>query len=216
MSIPYNPSTDFSAKDDMVSTNPAKILSGVPFDVEFGAISAAFQLAAPALSPTFTGNATFNNVAINGTTDVGALSADTIAVTTVNGTTPSTWDATTATVNAGAAGWDTTKTTVDSNSSNWNTAYGWGNHADAGYLTSFTDTTYAAGTNLNLSGNTFNLDTSIGGLDDVDTAVLSIGGWQVKLEGNNLVFAYGGSDKLKIDTSGNITASGDVTAFGSP
>jgi hypothetical protein len=36
------------------------------------------------------------------------------------------------------------------NSSNWNTAYGWGNHASAGYLTSYTDT------NEFVTGATFN------------------------------------------------------------
>ena len=42
-------------------------------------------------------------------------------------------------------------------SSNWNTAYGWGNHASAGYLTSYTDTntTYTAGTGLTLTGTVF-------------------------------------------------------------
>ena len=29
---------------------------------------------------------------------------------------------------------------IDNNSSNWNTAYSWGNHANAGYLTSYTET----------------------------------------------------------------------------
>ena len=32
---------------------------------------------------------------------------------------------------------------VTDNSSNWNTAFGWGNHASAGYLTSFTETSHA-------------------------------------------------------------------------
>jgi len=45
------------------------------------------------------------------------------------------------------------------NSDQWNTAYGWGNHASAGYLTSYTDTntTYSAGTGISLSGTTFSL-----------------------------------------------------------
>ena len=45
------------------------------------------------------------------------------------------------------------------NSANWNTAYGWGNHASAGYLTSYTDTntTYSAGTGVTLTGTTFSL-----------------------------------------------------------
>ena len=41
--------------------------------------------------------------------------------------------------------WGTNKKIWDSgnltnNSANWNTAHGWGNHADEGYLTSYTDT----------------------------------------------------------------------------
>ena len=45
------------------------------------------------------------------------------------------------------------------NSTNWNTAYGWGDHASAGYLTSYTDTntTYSAGTGITLTGTTFSL-----------------------------------------------------------
>jgi len=45
------------------------------------------------------------------------------------------------------------------NSTNWNTAFGWGNHASAGYLTSYTDTntTYTAGGGLTLTGTTFSL-----------------------------------------------------------
>ena len=39
------------------------------------------------------------------------------------------------------------------NSTNWNTAYGWGNHASAGYVT--TNTTYSAGTGITLTGTTF-------------------------------------------------------------
>jgi len=41
------------------------------------------------------------------------------------------------------------------NSDQWNTAYGWGNHASAGYVT--TNTTYSAGTGITLTGTTFSL-----------------------------------------------------------
>lgn len=234
MSIVYNKLTNFTAKDTMGSTNPDKILSGVPFDAEFNAISAAFQLAAPEFSPTFTGMATFNNVTINGTTAVGAVTASSAVVSgsitaaTVNGSTTSTWDTAAATVTAKEAGWDATKSTVDTKEANWDAtettvnagaanwdeAYSWGDHALAGY--SGSDTTYSGGTNITLSGTTFNLDSSLTGLTDVTTSAVSIGSWEIKLEGSNLVFRYGGTDKFKIDTSGNTTASGNVTAYGSP
>ena len=51
------------------------------------------------------------------------------------------------------------------NSNNWNAAYGWGNHADAGYLTSETDSQRLSisGTTLTISnGNSVTLPTSIG------------------------------------------------------
>lgn len=64
--------------------------------------------------------------------------------------------------------------TIRTNASNGNTAYGWGNHANAGYLTGITkamvttalgytppqqdtNTTYSAGSGLSLSGTTFSL-----------------------------------------------------------
>jgi len=48
-------------------------------------------------------------------------------------------------------------------STQWNTSYGWGNHASAGYLTSYTDTntTYTAGSGITLTGTSFSLTTAI-------------------------------------------------------
>ena len=47
------------------------------------------------------------------------------------------------------------------NSDNWNTAYGWGNHASAGYVTTDTNTTYSAGTGVTLSGTTFSIGQAV-------------------------------------------------------
>ena len=69
------------------------------------------------------------------------------------------------------------------NKSNYDTAYGWGNHASAGYLTSYTDTntTYSAGTGVTLTGTTFSLtDTNAklnltgGTLDNGTSTTLSV------------------------------------------
>jgi hypothetical protein len=76
MSITYDKSTDFTSKDSMATTNPDKVLSGVPFDFEFDAISAAFEQAAPTLDATFTGTTT----------------TDILVATTVNGSTTTNWD----------------------------------------------------------------------------------------------------------------------------
>ena len=50
------------------------------------------------------------------------------------------------------------------NSSNWDTAYGWGNHASAGYLTSYTETdpVYVASSWYSTTNNSSNWDTAYG------------------------------------------------------
>ena len=39
--------------------------------------------------------------------------------------------------------------------------------------------------------------------------------WSFALSGNNLVIKYGGVGKAKLDTSGNLTVTGNITAYGS-
>ena len=197
MSITYTPQTNFTAKDTMGSTNPDKILSGVPFDAEFTAISASFQLAAPALNPVFSGTVT----------------ADALTANTINGSVSSDWDVAAATVTSKEGGWDSTKATVDGGADNWNTAYGWGNHADAGYAVS--DTTYTGGNNITISAGAINLDSAPVGLTDVGTAKVTLGSWEIKLSGSDLVFCYGGTNLLKMATDGTFVAEGNVTAYGS-
>jgi len=50
-----------------------------------------------------------------------------------------------------------------------------------------------------------------------DTVTLDTGAsdWQFSVVSNNLIISYGGTAKMKLDTSGNLTVVGDVTAFGS-
>ena len=78
------------------------------------------------------------------------------------------------------------------------------------------DTTYTAGTNLALSGTTFNLKASLTGLTDVATSAVSIGDWEIKLDGNDLRFVYNGTDAFKITTTGAVVAKDEITAFGAP
>jgi len=70
-----------------------------------------------------------------------------------------------------------------------------------------------AGTTLDVSGSG-DID---GGLDIGTTLKMSAGAsdWTVKIVGNNLIFDYAGNNRMKLDTSGNLTVTGDVTAFGS-
>ena len=253
MSITYNPARVFADKDTMGSTNPAKVLRGGEFDTEFNSIKAAFQLAAPSLNAALTGTTTAVALDVS-----GALTAGSAAVTgaltagTVNGTTTSTWDATSSTVTAKEAGWDATKAKVDADSAGWDTtdtvvsagAVNWDaayddkvnsasfntgtgvltlNQQDGGTVTaslegrySTTDTTYTGGTNITLSGTTFNLDSSLTGLTDVTTSAVSIGSWEIKLDGNDIRFVYAGVDKMRLTTGGALITSGDITATGAP
>ena len=78
------------------------------------------------------------------------------------------------------------------------------------------DTTYTAGTNLTLSGTTFNLNASLTGLTDVTTSAVSIGDWEIKLDGSDLRFVHNGTDAFKITTAGAVIAKDEITAFGAP
>ena len=57
-----------------------------------------------------------------------------------------------------------TYTIVTDNSTNWDTAYSWGNHASAGYLTSYTETdpVYTASSWYSTTNNSTNWDTAYG------------------------------------------------------
>ena len=131
MSITYTPATNFTAKDSMATTNPDKVLSGVPFDFEFTAIQAAFQLAAPTLNPTFT----------------GTLTADAIVATTVNGSDTANWDTAYSWgdhaglyIPAGGPAGDF----VEGDKAKLDEAYGWGDHSTVGYLTTEADPVFTA------------------------------------------------------------------------
>lgn len=57
--------------------------------------------------------------------------------------------------------------------------------------------------------------------DDINASIatsISLTGatsdWKFSLSGNDLIISYGGTAKAKLDTSGNLTVTGDITAFG--
>ena len=55
----------------------------------------------------------------------------------------------------------------------------------------------------------------IGTLDTTNNDFLpQIGPWQLALTGNDLLFKYDGTSKMKLTSGGNLTVTGDVTAFG--
>lgn len=134
---------------------------------------------------------------------------------------------------------------LSSERTDWNTAYNWGNHATAGYVstsgTGATGTwgisvtgnaatattasncsrTITAGTNLTGGGalttnRTINLSSSLTGLTEVETTNISIGSWDIQLDGSDLRFRYNNVDVFRITTSGALIAKDNITAYGSP
>jgi hypothetical protein len=70
MSISYNITTNFGAKDGLPSNDPNKVIRGSEHTVEFESIKTAFQQAAPTANPTFTGAVTAPSFVGNITGDV--------------------------------------------------------------------------------------------------------------------------------------------------
>jgi hypothetical protein len=128
---------------------------------------------------------------------------------------------------------------ISNNSSSWNTAYGWGNHASAGYLTSVTGTnldnvfssngllkrtgtgTYTVDSSAYLTGNqniTLSGDLSGSGATSISANVSGIGGKTLPalsaglLRYSGSAFSYDSASYLTGNQ--NITVSGDVGGSG--
>lgn len=63
----YTKTTNFTAKDTLVSGNPLKVVKGAEIDAEFTAIQTAVNSKSDAASPSFTGTPSLNGVAITST-----------------------------------------------------------------------------------------------------------------------------------------------------
>jgi len=105
---------------------------------------------------------------------------------------------------------------------------------DSGYTTNTGDiTAVVAGTGLSggaTSGSaTLNIDSTVATLTGAQTLTNKAltspalttptieGGasdWQFSVSGNDLIISYGGTSKAKLDTTGNLTVVGNVTAYG--
>ena len=55
-----------------------------------------------------------------------------------------------------------------------------------------------------------------GAMSSSGTVTMTAGAadWAFTVSGNNLIISYDGTSKMKLDTAGNLTVVGDVTAFG--
>mgnify|MGYP003130026792 FL=1 len=78
-----------------------------------------------------------------------------------------------------------------------------------------TGTLSAAATTLSGALNVGNNAITSTSTVNVGSLSFASNGWTVDQVSNDLVFVYNGTNKMKIDTSGNLTVTGNVTAYGS-
>lgn len=63
----YTKTTNFAAKDSLVSGNPAKVVKGAELNSEFDNIATAVATKANIAGPTFTGTVTAADLTVSGT-----------------------------------------------------------------------------------------------------------------------------------------------------
>ncbi len=122
----------------------------------------------------------------------------------------------------------TVTTTNHGTSSHWNTAYGWGDHASAGYLTSYSETDTLD--NVADRGATTNQSLTVGGLITTGT-IKGPGTWNIFSEYTNrgridllssnansntvqVAFLTDGNQRLTIAKGGTVNVVGDMTVGG--
>ena len=209
MSINYTFSSDWIGRDSQPDTSPLRVIKAADFLTEWQAIQTAFTSAAPTASPTFTGTVTATNVQ---TTTLNSETAN-----------PANWNTEYGWGDHGAAGY-ALSANVPSNdgtgaSGTWSISIS-GNAASADTaaycLRSVTGTGNLSGGGVLNADQSISLNSTLTGLTDVQTDELTIGSWEIKLDGSDLRFVYAGTDVFRITTAGAIIAKDDVTAFGTP
>lgn len=73
----YVKTTNFAAKDALVSGNPQKVVKGGEIDTELNNIATASATKANTNGPTFTGTTTFADVNITGTSTIATINGGT-------------------------------------------------------------------------------------------------------------------------------------------
>ena len=94
------------------------------------------------------------------------------------------------------------------NSTNWNTAYGWGNHASAGYTSNVGDiTAVAAGSGLSGGGTSGTVTVNVGAGDGIDTAVntVAVDSTVIRTTGNQTLGGIKTFSSEIVATGGNST-----------
>ena len=67
---------------------------------------------------------------------------------------------------------------------------------------------------VSITGGTASGMTSLAGTTITGTTIGIGANWTAVQSGTDLIFKYNGGSKMKVDASGNLTVTGDITAFG--
>ena len=67
----YTPTTNFAAKDSLLSGDPAKTIRGAEFSTEFNDLASSIASKANAANPIFSGTVTLDDLNVTGNTTVG-------------------------------------------------------------------------------------------------------------------------------------------------
>lgn len=82
----YTKTTNFTAKDNLTSGDPAKVIKGAEFDVEFNNIQTSVNSKANTNNTALTGTTTANAVTVtNGVTAASATISGTLEAGTIDG-----------------------------------------------------------------------------------------------------------------------------------
>jgi hypothetical protein len=81
----FTKTTDFAGKDSLGTNNPAKVVRGTEFDVEFNNLQTAVNSKANSDSPTFTNTVSAGNITSSGTVTAVAISLSGAFTGTIDG-----------------------------------------------------------------------------------------------------------------------------------
>jgi hypothetical protein len=73
----YTKTTNFTAKDNLTSGDPAKVIKGAEFDVEFNSLQTAVNSKANSNNTALTGSTTASSITVSGTLQAGTIDGGT-------------------------------------------------------------------------------------------------------------------------------------------
>jgi len=155
------------------------------------------------ISPTGTGHVHIKPTG-TGSLEIAPTNLGTLDNMTIGGVTPAAVTGTTITATTYAGG----------NVSNWNTAYGWGNHASAGYVSSGGALgTPSSGNLTNCTFPTLNQNTTG---TAASTPKLLTTNFTIEESGGKLLFKYGATTIASMSSTGVITSATNIVSNGTP